>query len=210
MNGEQRTAAKQSCFGSCAIVFVLFVLLTVVDFVPLIRMGIDREQRIRTQTVGKDIPRLFPVVVVSPSDGGGLQAAIVFHENLEEYRKAHPASSFVVPMDKVTELNAQIKKYSYDSGYGVGKFSVSALPNGRQAFEVSGTWDDDRVNIGWYEADSKGFSPKRHVWFFAPGLVMTYFLLVLMLNAVVAVTVVLLRLMVISRLGRRSTGTESA
>jgi len=170
----------------CLYFFLIFVVVSVIDVRLLTNACFSQLEYKKTVNITNKVPNLFPVFVVSSSGkSGDLIPAIVFYENLQKYLKAHPDYSYTVPTDKVEQLNKYLKKYNYDSGFGVGRFSVTTN-NGKQLFRVDGTWDDDRVNIGWYEATPKTFTPKRYCWYFAPGYSVVYLVLITIVNVIMS------------------------
>ncbi|MEN6356833.1 MAG: hypothetical protein ABFD83_07080 [Armatimonadota bacterium] len=189
----------------CSTFIVVFLLLSVIDSIPLLMLATKQEEKARIEAVGSNIPDMFPVLVTTPVKSSTLpDVAIVFNKDLADYLEAHPGSKFIVPISRVDELNSQLKRFTYDSGFGVGGFSVTKLPGGRQRFKVEGTWDDDRVNIGWYEADSSSFKPIKCVWYFGPGLVMKYTPVIFVFNLVVAFIIMIAWKIVINRQSRYS------
>ncbi|MCL5105148.1 MAG: hypothetical protein M1133_13695 [Armatimonadetes bacterium] len=190
MTDDHTPHRTQSCVRGCFVVFVVFFILSVLDVVPLTGLAIKLEERARTLAVGKDIPSMFPILVLSrPKSDKRYRAAIVFHESLASYLNNHPDHSFKVPLSQAGGFNEQLKKYSYHSSLGVGRFSVTELSNGKQRLKVEGTRDDDIVNIGWYDADSSTFTAIKYVRYFGPGLALMYLPIVILFNFLLSIGV---------------------
>lgn len=125
--------------NACALLFLIFIVLSVCDTIPVMRLCIAHEERIRTMQVGKDVPHNFPVIVFASQNKNGRRTpAIVFYVNLKEYIKTHSDYSYTLPKEQVKQANTDLKKYDYDSGYGVGKFTMTDRGS-KQYFKVEGT-----------------------------------------------------------------------
>lgn len=127
-----------------------------------------------------NIPDVFPVVVRVED-----KAQIVWGDNLSQYLKEHPNYSFLIPEHKTDRFNDQIKsntqatQASPNSDVGSDRpwdafFTVNTIAPGKQAFKVYATWDDDRMNVGWYEATDSEISPQHYTSYFGPGLAFTH------------------------------------
>ncbi len=167
---------------------VFLVILFIITLSTMINVcfqrTIDSNPRLQKHPVGKTTPAQFPILVISPVSGGSYEARIAFKWSLNEYLKNTPGHTFIVPNGQEDLLNKNLDaKYTYynlptnDQGSypcGTGGFKVEKrLPNGHQLIKVNGTWDDDRVNIGWYEASREGFKPLYYQFYFGPGVAMS-------------------------------------
>jgi hypothetical protein len=161
----------------------LLLLSFVAISIPVGRRVSRREEKRRTVAVGARVPDVFPVLVVYPGSGpGGMEARIVYHRALAPFLREHPDYSFSVRPDEARKLNGYLGTHpslaevtmsqEANPPFGAGRFDVQVLAGGRQAFKVEGTWDDDRVNIGWYETDGRSITPSRYVTYFGPGIVL--------------------------------------
>jgi hypothetical protein len=113
----------------------------------------------------------FPIVVVT-----GESAQIVYGEGLERFKQEHPDYSFLVPAETYEFFRKQIRsntraRSSADSQMWDASFTREELDSTRQKFVVYATWDDDRENVGEYEATDKELFPKFHKVYFGPGKV---------------------------------------
>lgn len=109
------------------------------------------------QSVGAQIFPAFPVLVVSPENGGpGLRATIVFHSELAEFLQTNPGSRYVVPEADEPRLRA---------GLSGGRFNVQRRADGTQAFQVRRQLQPEAFVIGWYEASETELIPRRFVLF---------------------------------------------
>jgi hypothetical protein len=109
------------------------------------------------QSVGEEIFPAFPVLVVSPENGGpGLRATIVFHEELAQFLQANPGSRYVVPEADEPRLRA---------GLSGGRFDVRRRADGTQMFEVRRQLQPEAFVVGWYEASETELVPRRFVVF---------------------------------------------
>lgn len=165
---------------------IVALLLFITSFmgisIPVARMLIAREEKARTEVVGQTVPGAFPVLVVYSKGPSTPEARIVFHRALPDFLREHPRHSFFVPQDATARLNAYLaghpsleevtQSVQPDQPFGAGRFQVEELGNGRQRLRVEGTWDDDRVNVGWYETDGSSIEPQRYLTYFGPGFVM--------------------------------------
>ena len=125
-----------------------------------------------------ELPGYFPIVVVTPG-----QAQIVWKENLATFIEEHPDYSFLVPPDKIEKYREQVRDnvranqtpVNFDQSSPIpwdADFEMHSLSHGRQGFKVDATFDDDRMNVGWYEATDKEIFPTYHKFYFGPGLVL--------------------------------------
>jgi nitrate reductase NapE component len=170
-----------SSTGSCLLKMMLLPVSFVVITLAVLTPAVHFEERARTVTVGEDIPALFPVVVrYGHADGAG-EARIVFHRHLEAFMEQVPNPTFRVEPEEAASLKKGLPSLHQvmatpheERHFGAGGFEVEDLGNGRQRFEVSGTWDDDRVNKGWYETDGQTIEAQRYVVYFGPGIALMY------------------------------------
>lgn len=135
--------------------------------------------------VGADIPAIFPVLVITRDvQPDSYRAQIIEYRQFAQFKEEHPRYSLLVPQGKEQGLRKQIiarnrsrrNDTSWDSpDPWEATFHVKQISPSRQAFEVHSTWDDDRVNIGWYEATEKELFPKFHMFYFGPGIVLPLF-----------------------------------
>src|SRR5262245_36138841 len=129
----------------------------------------------KTKVKGK-IPEMFPVVVRVDD-----RARIVWWDSLTDYLKERPSYSFLIPENQTDIFKSQINSNtsanlaSSDSDSESGKpweafFTVKTIAPGKQALKVYATWDDDIMNVGWYEATEKEVFPQHHTSYVGPGL----------------------------------------
>ena len=138
------------------------------------------------QPVLDTVPRMFPLLVLVPGEPDGqLRGRIVYHKDIEEFLEEHPEHTFLIPEEQEEAINNQLdqdsryhrRDFDWQSPYPWhASFQVEQREPGRQKLKVSATWDDDRVNIGWYEATDQDFTPTQYQFFFGPGLVMRVFM----------------------------------
>ena len=126
------------------------------------------------------IPGAFPVVVRV-----GDKAQIVWEDHLDQYLKDHPDYSLLIPEQQTDKFQSQIKSNirATDSPPNFDKtsdrrwdafFTVQTIAPDKQAFKVYATWDDDFMNVGWYEATDKKIFPQYHTEYFGPRLAITH------------------------------------
>jgi len=130
--------------------------------------------------VDGSIPGAFPVVVRV-----GDKAQIVWGDHLDQYLKDHPDYSLLIPEHQTDKFQSQIKSNirATDSTPNFDKrsdlpwgasFTVQTIAPDKQAFKVYATWDDDLMNVGWYEATDREIFPQYHTKYFGPGLAFTH------------------------------------
>jgi hypothetical protein len=145
--------------------------------------------------VDGSIPDAFPVVVRV-----GDKAQIVWGDHLDQYLKDHPDYSLLVPENQTGKFQSQIKSNirgaqsppNFDKSSGLpwdAVFIVQTIAPGKQAFKVSATWDDDWMNVGWYEATDKEIFPQYHTTYFGPSLAFTHLPIAAMITAVLCLMV---------------------
>jgi hypothetical protein len=126
------------------------------------------------------IPDAFPVVVRV-----GDRAQVVWGDQLDQFLKDHPNFSLLVPEHQTDKFQSQIKSNiratqsppNFDKTSDrpwAAFFTVQSIAPGRQTFKVYATWDDDWMNVGWYEATDKEIFPQYHTKYFGPGLTFTH------------------------------------
>jgi hypothetical protein len=109
------------------------------------------------QSVGPQIPPVFPVLIVWPESGEpSARATIVLHTDLAEFLRQHLGSRYLVPQGHEARLKA---------GLSDGSFDVQRRADGTQAFEVRRQLHPEAFVIGWYEASEHEFVPRRLVVF---------------------------------------------
>lgn len=175
-------AMERNQKGGCC-VFVRVVRLAVVAALVLgtllattaVMVHINTQGEIRR--VGKKVHGTFPVLVVTRSHQH-YRARIVFYWALQHYLKTLHSYSFTVPPGLSRQLNKELavapleERSTTSRMFGMGSFSVRQLSRSVQLLEVKGTWDDDTVNVGWYEARSTGIHPTYRLRYFGPGQVL--------------------------------------
>ena len=131
----------------------------------------------RKRKVEGNIPDIFPVVVRVDD-----AAEIVWGRDLTQYLKEHPHCSFLIPEHRIDRFKSQIKSNtraerassnsdSKSSELWDAVFTVNTIAPGKQFFVVNATFDDDVVNVGWYEATEREVFPQHHTSYFGPSLV---------------------------------------
>jgi len=130
----------------------------------------------RKSKVEGNIPYHFPVVVRNND-----RAQIVWGYNLIEYLKEHPDSSFLIPEHQTDKFKVQVNSNTQanlassnvDSESGRpwdAFFTVKTIAPGKQTLKVYATWDDDVMNVGWYEATDREIFPQHYTTYFGPSL----------------------------------------
>jgi hypothetical protein len=161
-------------------------------------------------SVSDPLPAIFPVLVMSVSDSETLSCRIVYHDQLEDFRKSARASSFLIPAGFESACREQVREFTrakdsnFDSDdprpWSAG-FQMSQLSDDRQVFEVSATWDDDHVNRSWYEATEHDLFADRHLYLVGPGVALEALAVGTGLTA--AVIAILLAIWLVRRLRSR-------
>ena len=162
---------------------VFLLVLFIVTFLAISFPIFDMIERSYKQEVKGDIPRGFPILVITPADANNKwDAHILYKEELNDFLSNNRQYTFLVPEGQTERLNEELLKncgiktgdVNSDSQYPwLERFKVTPLANGRQLLEVEYRGDDDHVNVGWYETDGKEIYPKFHKWYFGPGLALT-------------------------------------
>lgn len=175
------------CLGLCLGVFVTFA---VTEFLLMMRV----HQQARKEVQGT-LPALFPVLVIADE-----RPQIVWGDKLEEFKAAHPDYSFLVPPEKVAAYRQQIEANvrarqsppNFDWGSELpwsASFKIEGHANGRQQLLVDATFDDDRMNMGWYEATEKEILPRYHTLYFGPGQILGTFPIAILITAAILIVV---------------------
>jgi hypothetical protein len=123
------------------------------------------------------MPANYPIVAMA-----GGRARIVWGAQLEQFERQHPDYSFLVPIEQATQLRDELAASTRSRQGGVQAeagaavpwyawFEVRDLAAGRQSFRVDASMDDDRENVGWYEATAREIFPRYHRSYFGPGRV---------------------------------------
>jgi len=145
--------------------------------------------------VDEGIPGAFPVVVRVED-----KAQIVWGDDLNQYLKDHPNYSLLIPEHQTDKFQSKIKSNirgaqsppNFDKFSGLpwdASFTVQTIAPGKQAFKVYATWDDDWMNVGWYQATDKEIFPQYHTKYFGPGLAFTHLPFAAMITAALWVIV---------------------
>lgn len=154
----------------------LLIVLFFTTFFTVNSFFFKAEEEQTKKIVGSDIPASFPILVVTQDFANkNYKVDIIYFSKLPNFKKENPNYSFLVPQgydDKLNkELHHKSQLYDYNKGeYWNAAFKVERLKNGKQFLEVEYDEDDDRKNIGWYEATEKDVFPKYHKSYFGPGL----------------------------------------
>lgn len=124
-----------------------------------------------TIEVGKDIPPLFPVLVITPGPKGEpYDAQVVYYGKLAAFLRQNPHQTFLVPEGLEDFLQSRLAQKNYQqSRPEIGEdysdpwfaaFRIKRLSNGRQYLEVSGDSADDYPIVGRYEATETEIFPR--------------------------------------------------
>jgi hypothetical protein len=151
------------------------------------------------------IPDRFPVVVRV-----GDRAQIVLGDQLDQFLKNHPNHSLLIPEHQTDKFQSQIKSNiravesppNFDKTSDrpwAASFTVQTIAPEKQAFKVYATWDDDWMNVGWYEATDKEIFPQFHTRYFGPGLVFAH----MPIAAGITMALWIILLLIVPRLTRR-------
>jgi len=160
------------CIGGLCAFFLTIIIVFVLLIGDITELGKSK--------VGGSIPDAFPVVVRV-----GDRAQIVWGDRLDQYLRDHPDYSLLIPEHQTGRLQSQIKSNirATDSPPNFDKtsdrpwdafFTVQTIAPDKQAFKVYATWDDDIMNVGWYEATDREIFPQYHTKYFGPGLAFTH------------------------------------
>jgi hypothetical protein len=157
---------------------LLTVLLIPVVFIISFSILFGIADASKKRDIDSEVPAVFPIIVMTSG-----MAQVVWKGELSSFLQEHPDYSFLVPLNKVDECRGRIQSNTRSNQRPLNfdqlspipwsaDFTVKQLSDGRQSFEVNATFDDDRMNIGWYEATEKEIFPKYHKFYFGPGLVL--------------------------------------
>ena len=156
---------------------ILFIVTMSVFALPIF----SRIEPTYKREVKGNIPRNFPILVITPADANNnCQAHILYKEDLNDFLANSRQYTFLVPEGQAEKLNEVILKncgiktgdMNSDSQYPKReRFKVTPLANGRQLLEVEHSSGDIK-NVGWYETDGKEILPKFHKNYFGPGVAM--------------------------------------
>lgn len=168
------------------------------------------------EPIKDEIPAKFPLIVVTKRPE--LHATAVYFEDLPKFQRTNPGSSFVIPDDmenflrKQVQENVRAKSNDFDESSSIpwsASFRVESRSQGQQVIEAQCTWDDDRVNTGWYEATANGFRPLAYQRFFGPGLCFKFGAPCLLLGLILAWLIVQLIRVVVPNLSMTNGTSQS-
>jgi hypothetical protein len=127
--------------------------------------------------VGQNIPKEFPVMVVSRSNTtSGYQAAIVKYADLQVYIGNLKDYSFLVPEGEEETLTKQVALKWPSSGlYGLYPFKVLKRGHGYQHIEVVQLHGSDSVRRAWYIAKPRQVEPLYYRYSFLPPIMVFVF-----------------------------------
>jgi len=111
------------------------------------------------------VPDEFPVLLVIDGDDRNSQGVVVFSSALDDYLRAHPSATFLIPPGRGPALRRAVKSQRrlQVGESGPGDFRVTRHEDGTQDLRVTGTWRSGQyIEIGWYTATAHGFSPSRY------------------------------------------------
>ena len=140
-------SARQTLGGKTGCLLLVFVFGLSFAFMSWV---MDRWAKV---AVTGTPPETFPVLVLTGSPGAS-KAEVVYARELPAFLREHPTHSFLVPPGEEHAVADQLQ--------ALQGFSVRQLGQGRQLLEVVAPWNDDVINVGWYEATSSGFTPKSY------------------------------------------------
>ncbi|MBS1808612.1 MAG: hypothetical protein JST84_10515 [Acidobacteria bacterium] len=177
-------------FGCLGVALGVFVTFAVTEFLLMMRV----HQQARKEVHGM-LPDSFPVLVIADK-----RPQIVWGDKLAEFKATHPDYSFLVPPEKEAEYRQQIEanvralqsppNFDWDSELPwSASFKIEGHANGRQQLLVDATFDDDRMNVGWYEATEKEIQPRYHTMYFGPGHVLGTFPVAVLITATLWIAV---------------------
>jgi hypothetical protein len=169
------------CIGGLCAVGLTFIVVCALMIGDLTESGKSK--------VDGHIPGVFPVVVRVED-----KAQIVWGDDLNQYLEEHPNYSLLIPENQTKKFQSQINSNirgaqsppSFDTRSDLpwdAFFTVQTIAPGKQAFKVYATWDDDRMNVGWYKATDKEIFPLYHTLYFGPGLACTHVPIAAMITA---------------------------
>ncbi len=156
--------------------FFFWIVLTAILLWVGMKIAFVWYEQKNTVAVSGNIPDLFPILVISGGDQSPTAKAI-YYRDLKNVTGQMSSYSFLVPKGKEELLNSQLRNQSRSlmsppdfnsesDNPWFASFEVKEIAPGRQTIRLSNTWDDDRVNIGWYEATDKESFPKKYRYYF--------------------------------------------
>lgn len=171
--------------GCIGLIVGVIVSFFIIEFFLMMRAHEQARQVVRGS-----LPDLFPVLVFANQ-----QPHIVWGDKLEAFKTAHPEYSFRVPLENEATIRTQVERnvrgrqsplnFDWDSDLPwSATFRIEGHREGRQQIRMEATFDDDRMNIGWYEATEKEIYPRHHTLYFGPGHVFATLPLAVVLTAV--------------------------
>ena len=135
----------------------------------------------KTINVETDIPELFPILVVYPATPERpLSVKPIYYKNYSTLLSTEKDFSFLVPAGMENKVNELLKQQSRgfkrpmdfnqeSENPWEAHVTVEKSENGKQTIRFFETWDDDRMNTGWYEARDKTFAPQKYLFYFGPS-----------------------------------------
>src|SRR3989344_2095813 len=124
-----------------------------------------------TKLVTDAIPEMFPLLIVyPPTNSQPLSIKPIYYKNFNETLIQNRNYTFNIPEGKEAEINKLLKEqsrafmkprdFNWESeNPWEAHIIVEKSENGKQAIRFFETWDDDRENVGWYEANGTKFTP---------------------------------------------------
>ncbi len=167
--------------GKVILHIVIWIAIFVAAFFVTARFHIKNFEAEKTIAVDQNIPEMFPMLIVYPqTTGRSLSVKPIYHKDYSLLLQNEKNFSFLIPIgteDKINELlKQQSRGYKRPMDFNTesespweARVTVERTENGKQAIRFFETWDDDRINIGWYEASDKTFVPKRYLFYFGPA-----------------------------------------
>jgi hypothetical protein len=143
-------------------------------------------------SISSTVPARFPFLVFT-SGAGRPSVHVVYQEQLAAFLMRQPASTFLIPDGADDFYRGELARQSRHGRHDfdtrsadpwVAIFEVKRLDGARQAVRLDATWDDDRINVGWYEATERAVRPIAYRHYFGPGLFMKAGMAALVLHAV--------------------------
>jgi len=140
----------------------------------------DLEKK-NTKLVTDAIPEMFPLLIVyPPTNSQPLSIKPIYYKNFNETLIQNRNYTFNIPEGKEAEINKLLKEqsrafmkprdFNWESeNPWEAHIIVEKSENGKQAIRFFETWDDDRENVGWYEANGTKFTPVKHRLYFGGG-----------------------------------------
>jgi hypothetical protein len=162
--GKKLLIALGTLFGFFAVLIISTLLLM---------KYFDNQER---KEVGGEMRGNFPIIIRTDN-----MVQVVYGEEFEEFKEKNPNYTLLIPIEqkdvykKQIEENTRAKNMDFNQNSKIpwwATFSVKQIDNQKQSFVVSSTWDDDRENVGEYEASEKEIFPKFHKSYFGPGYAM--------------------------------------